>query len=267
MATRIYLMYGNGKPEVADFGGVGEVAVDLTNYQMWTLSADGLTVQQLGSDISSETISWDQLDPNTIPDEFPPADHLHGYTEVTDDGTAGGKTLETEIADILAHLATIDSELGSLSGNLKFAGTVTMSNTTITSLTAAGTAAGFTVGAIPGTPPSSSENLYFVCEDGGTFDGGTYNSGDWLVSEGQVNGWSGIHFDSTINVTWDQVGNKPTEFPPEDHNHEIADVNGLQTALDNLSADGHTHEIDDVNGLQDALDGKASIIQIVGGTY
>ena len=78
---------------------------------------------------------------------------------------------------------------------------------------------------------------------------------------------SGIHFDSTINVTWDQVGNKPTEFPPEDHNHEIADVNGLQTALDNLSADGHTHEIDDVNGLQDALDGKASIIQIVGGTY
>ena len=108
MATRIYLMYGNGKPEVADFGGVGEVAVDLTNYQMWTLSADGLTVQQLGSDISSETISWDQLDPNTIPDEFPPADHIHGYTEVTDDGTAGGKTLETEISDILDHLATID---------------------------------------------------------------------------------------------------------------------------------------------------------------
>ena len=42
---------------------------------------------------------------------------------------------------------------------------------------------------------------------------------------------------------------------------------GLQTALDGLSADGHSHEIDDVNGLQDALDGKASIIQIVGGTY
>lgn len=262
MATRIYLMYGNGKPEVDDFGGVGEVAVDLTNYQMWTLSADGLTVQQIGSDISTETIDWSQLD--NVPTEFPPEQHDHEYTEVNN---GAGKTLDVEISDILDHLATIDSELGSLSGNLTFAGTVTMSNTQITSVTAAGTAAGFSVGAIPTPPPSGSENLYFVCEDGGTFDGGTYNSGDWLVSEGQVNGWSGIHFDSTVNVLWGDIGNKPSEFPPEDHNHEIADVNGLQTALDGLSADGHSHEIDDVNGLQDALDGKASIIQIVGGTY
>ena len=154
MATRIYLMYGNGKPDVSAFGGVGEVAVDLTNYQMWTLSADGLTVEQLGSDISSETIGWDQLDPNTIPDSFPPEAHTHEYTEVND---GQGKTLDVEIADILDHLATIDSELGSLSGNLTFAGTVTMSNTTITSLTAAGTAAGFTLGGIPATPPSGSE--------------------------------------------------------------------------------------------------------------
>ena len=262
MATRIYLMYGNGKPEVSAFGGVGEVAVDLANYQMWTLAADGLSVQQIGSDISTETIDWSQLD--NVPTEFPPSDHTHEYTEVND---GAGKTLDVEIVEILAHLANIDSELGSLAGNLTFGGTVTMSNTTITSVTAAGTAAGFAVGIIPATPPAGSENVYFVCEDGGTFDGTTYNSGDWLVSEGQVNGWSGINFDASVSVTWDQVGNKPTEFPPEAHNHEIADVNGLQTALDGLSADGHSHEIDDVNGLQDALDGKASIIQIVGGTY
>ena len=263
MATRIYLRNGQGKPDLADFGGTtGEILTDLQNYQIWTLSADGQSVEQLGSDISSETIDWSQLD--NIPSSFPPDAHEHEYTEVNN---GAGKTLDVEISDILDHLATIDSELGSLSGNLTFGGTVTMSNTTITSLTAAGTAAGFTLGVIPATPPAGSENLYFVCEDGGTFDGGTYNSGDWLVSEGQVSGWSGIHFDASVSVTWDQVGNKPSEFPPEDHSHQIADVDGLQTALDGLSADGHGHEIADINGLQDELDGKASVVSISCGTY
>ena len=263
MATRIYLRNGLGKPDVSDFGGTtGEILVDLQNYQIWTLSADGQSVEQLGSDISSETIDWSQLD--NIPSSFPPEAHDHEYTEVNN---GAGKTLDVEIADILDHLATIDSELGSLSGNLTFAGTVTMSNTTITSLTAAGTAAGFTLGAIPGTPPSGSENLYFVCEDGGTFDGGTYNSGDWLVSEGQVNGWSGIHFDASVSVTWDQIGNKPTEYPPEPHNQDISTINGLQDILDDLSVDGHTHEIADIDGLQAELDGKASIVTISCGTY
>ena len=262
MATRLYLLHGSGKPDVSDFGGVGEVAVDLQDYRIWTLSQDGSTVEMLGADISSETIDWSQLD--NVPTEFNPAPHDHDYTEVND---GQGKTLDVEIADILAHLATIDSELGSLSGNLTFAGTVQMSTNTITSLTAAGTAAGFTIGAIPATPPSGSENLYFVCENGGTFDGGTYNSGDWLVSEGQVNGWSGIHFDSTVNVLWDQIGDKPTEFPPEPHTQDISTINGLQDILDDVSMDGHTHEIADINGLQTELDGKASILAISCGTY
>jgi hypothetical protein len=263
MATRIYLKNGLGKPDVTDFGGVtGEILIDLQNYQIWTLSADGQTVEQLGSDISSETIDWSQLD--NVPTEFNPAPHEHEYTEIND---GNGKTLDVEITDILAHLATIDSELGSLSGNLTFAGTVQMSTQTITNVTDAGSDVGFSVGAIPADPPSGSDNLYFVCENGGTFDGGTYNGGDWLVSEGQGKGWTGIHFDSTINVLWDDIGSKPTEFPPEAHTHEIDDVNGLQDALDDLSPDGHTHVIGDVDGLQDALDGKASIIAINCGLY
>ena len=263
MATRIYLKNGLGKPALSDFGGVtGEILVDLQNYQVWTLSADGQSVEQLGSDISSETIDWGQLD--NVPSEFNPAPHDHEYTEVND---GKGKTLDVEIADILAHLATIDSELGSLSGNLTFAGTVQMSTSTITSVTDAGSDVGFAVGSIPTDPPSGSDNLYFVCENGGTFDGGTYNGGDWLVSEGQGKGWTGIHFDSTINVLWDDIGSKPTEFPPEDHTHDIGDVNLLQDALDAKSDDGHTHVIDDVDDLQDALDGKASIVAINCGLY
>ena len=264
MATRIYLKHGMGTPSVSDFGSQGEIAIDLQNYRIYTLSADGSSVEMLGSDISSETISWDQLDPNTIPGEFNPAPHDHDYTEVNN---GAGKTLDVEIADILAHLSTIDSELGSLSGNLTFAGTVQMSTQTITSVTDAGADVGFSVGAIPLDPPSGSDNLYFVCENGGTFDGGTYNGGDWLVSEGQGKGWTGIHFDSTINVLWDDIGSKPTEFPPEDHTHDIADINFLQDALDDKTDVGHTHEIDDIIDLQTELDGKASIVQISCGTY
>jgi hypothetical protein len=96
MATRLYLLHGSGKPDVSDFGGIGEIAVDLQDYRIWTLSQDGSTVEMLGSDISSEKVDWSQLE--NVPTEFNPADHIHGYDEVTDDGTAGGKTLETEIA-------------------------------------------------------------------------------------------------------------------------------------------------------------------------
>ena len=42
------------------------------------------------------------------------------------------------------------------------------------------------------------------------------------------------------------------------HSHAIAEVTGLQTALDGKSATGHGHAIADVTGLQTALDGKAA---------
>lgn len=44
---------------------------------------------------------------------------------------------------------------------------------------------------------------------------------------------------------------------PEDHTHEISDIDGLQTALDGKSDDGHTHTIGDVDGLQTILDNKS----------
>ena len=267
MATRIYLRHGLGKPDVSDFGGSqGEILVDLQDNMLWTLDAAGTTVVQLGSDISTETIDWGQLD--NVPTEFNPSPHTHEYGEV-DNGKSGvdAKTLDVEIDDILTHLANIDSELGALQGNLTFAGTVAMSTGTISQVTDAGAAAGFSVGAIPADPPSGSNNLYFICEDGGTFDGGTYNSGDWLVSEGQGSGWTGIHFDATVSVNWGEIGNKPSVFPPDDHTHDIADINGLQDILDDVSMDGHTHEIADIVDLQTELDGKASVISISGGTY
>ena len=42
------------------------------------------------------------------------------------------------------------------------------------------------------------------------------------------------------------------------HNHEIGQVNGLQTALNEKAAASHNHEIGQVNGLQTALNEKAA---------
>ena len=49
----------------------------------------------------------------------------------------------------------------------------------------------------------------------------------------------------------------PAAFPAEDHEHEIADVTGLQAALDGKAQSGHNHTIAQVSGLQAALDGKS----------
>lgn len=49
-----------------------------------------------------------------------------------------------------------------------------------------------------------------------------------------------------------------TDAAPLTHGHIIADVTGLQAALDGKAATGHGHIIADVTGLQAALDGKAA---------
>lgn len=74
----------------------------------------------------------------------------------------------------------------------------------------------------------------------------------------------------------DEVKDKPSKYPPENHTHSAADINsgtldaaripalpisrttGLQTALDGKSANGHGHAITDVAGLQAALDSKSA---------
>lgn len=37
-------------------------------------------------------------------------------------------------------------------------------------------------------------------------------------------------------ATWGQVANRPSAFTPSDHNHQIADVQGLQDVLDAMQA-------------------------------
>lgn len=69
---------------------------------------------------------------------------------------------------------------------------------------------------------------------------------------------SGVPVYATRWPTWDEVSGKPTTFTPATHTHTIAQVTGLQAALDGKAAASHTHEIAQVTGLQAALDGKAA---------
>ncbi|WIV44539.1 hypothetical protein [Glutamicibacter nicotianae] len=59
-------------------------------------------------------------------------------------------------------------------------------------------------------------------------------------------------------VYWDEILGKPSQFPPTSHTHSIAQVAGLQAALDAKAAAAHTHPIGQVSGLQAALDAKAA---------
>lgn len=61
---------------------------------------------------------------------------------------------------------------------------------------------------------------------------------------------------SGTDITVDASGN--VSVNDNSHNHTIANVTGLQTALDGKAASSHTHAIADVTGLQTALDGKSA---------
>ncbi len=57
---------------------------------------------------------------------------------------------------------------------------------------------------------------------------GTPGAGKYV--DGGTGAWTDLP--SGGSVAWGDVTGKPTEFPPEDHEHVIADVTGLQDALD-----------------------------------
>ena len=73
---------------------------------------------------------------------------------------------------------------------------------------------------------------------------------DWVVLTGGA-------------TTWDEVSNKPTEFPPEDHLHDIGDVNGLQGALDTKIEDSEKGSANGVATLDET--GKIPSQQLPGG--
>lgn len=63
---------------------------------------------------------------------------------------------------------------------------------------------------------------------------------------------------TATSVPWSGVTGKPYTFTPSAHTHTIANITGLQNALNGKANSSHTHSIDNVTGLQSALDGKSN---------
>ncbi len=87
---------------------------------------------------------------------------------------------------------------------------------------------------------------------------------DWKVGSGYYTGGMKMQAASPIPVSCGGTGASTAPnaravlgAAASSHSHAIADVTGLQTALDGKAASSHSHAISDVTGLQAALDGKA----------
>lgn len=52
-----------------------------------------------------------------------------------------------------------------------------------------------------------------------------------------------------LSLAWSEITGKPASFTPSAHGHAIADVAGLQTALNGKAASSHTHPMSDITGL------------------
>ena len=97
-------------------------------------------------------------------------------------------------------------------------------------------------------------------EDSITSGGGFVDApNDGKLYGRQSENWAEVVIPDAADPDWADIQNKPAEFPPSAHNHAIANVTGLQDALDDKADADHTHEIADVNGLQDALDNAGGV--------
>jgi hypothetical protein len=103
-----------------------------------------------------------------------------------------------------------------------------------------------------------------------------------VTSPFHFNSWQSITAQETVptdpttgDVYWQNVLNKPLTFPPNTHSHPIAEVVGLQSALDGKANVGETGggdgggialpiTIADVTGLQPALDSKVDDAEMTG---
>lgn len=253
--TTIITKYGNGVPTASDLE-TGELGIDLTGKVIYTKDGGG-SIIKLADGGSSATVDWgDILNKPDFDALYAAIDHTHEMSEI--DG------LEDKFVEVDDNISDLQDDLTALATSLAFGGSFSAADGTIVQGAKDGILSG---AAIPSA--SSQPNTFLICVTSGD-NPETMAEGDWLVSNGTS--WVAVIYSagSAGSVDWNNVENKPdfdTIYAPIDHTHDIDDVNGLQSALDDLATSDHTHEIADVDGLQSALDSKASINRITGGTY
>lgn len=82
------------------------------------------------------------------------------------------------------------------------------------------------------------------------------------IAAGELVFWNGtewIDVGGTANVNLDNYYDKATSdqrFAPKSHTHEIANVNGLQSALDGKAPTSHTHNADQITDFANQVDAR-----------
>jgi hypothetical protein len=72
----------------------------------------------------------------------------------------------------------------------------------------------------------------------------------------QSEAWAEVVIPDAADPDWSDIQNKPTEFPPADHDQPWSSITDTP---DDYPPSSHGHEIADVNGLQDALDNAGGV--------
>ena len=84
---------------------------------------------------------------------------------------------------------------------------------------------------------------------------------------GEEAGYEPYTAGSATSVPWSGVTGKPSTFTPSAHTHTIANVTGLQTALDGKAASSHTHTKSQITDFPTSIKNPTSVvIKLNGGT-
>ncbi len=84
---------------------------------------------------------------------------------------------------------------------------------------------------------------------------------------GEEAGYEPYTAGSATSVPWSGVTGKPSTFTPSAHTHAIANITGLQTALDGKAASSHTHTKSQITDFPTSIKNPTSVvIKLNGGT-
>ena len=184
----------------------------------------------------NRTVSWDEVEGK--PSTFPPASHNHDGDYIKDE-------TDPTVPDHVKGITQTDIDNWNAGGGAS----------TWDELTGKPTEFPPEAHTHEQSEVDGLELRLEAIEDSITSGGGFVDAPDDGKLYGrQSEAWAEVVIPDAADPDWDDIQNKPTEFAPSVHNHAIANVTGLQDALDDKADATHTHEIADVNGLQDALD-------------
>ena len=201
-----------------DFAGtinLSATGVTPGDYTKVTVDAGGRVT--IGAAVTASDITGGTLDPNLIGDgsitAAKLADYSTCYMQESSPGVAdflGQFWYQPSTAQLRVYARGSGGDLwvpvgfGSLqANNLRWGGTFNADTDQVTSVTAIGTSDGLTANSAFPPPSDALAGLYLLCETAGAntsqpnINGQTFNSGDWAVCMGSVDGWVRINAGSS----------------------------------------------------------------------